>query len=293
MVSVAVTAVAIMPRPHSEPLLGARPGSRQSPAALDGHLEPVSGDFDSSAESSAPSTTGPATAVAAATAVDTPANGNAAAVSSLPAERARRSSINNAEPEQRGETGGCCRCCGRCGCCGCWTRLISGCRKRNFVLVKAIAAIAVHLGIGVLAFVPFIESWGCEDGGSSRCTDSPVIDALYFAVVTLTTVGYGDIVPAQPWAKVFVCGYIVFGLTGIMLLISNAANFLLTKQQVSHCPHRPAPTAEHVSTRGSDNQKTYEGAAEQPRAAATPRRRSHSACGLLAGRQRLLVVRPR
>eukprot|EP01052_Picozoa_sp_SAG31_P021428 SAG31_NODE_1657_length_7619_cov_10.364362_2_plen_460_part_00 len=117
-------------------------------------------------------------------------------------------------------------------CCGCWNNMVGRCRRRKFVLVKAVAALAFHLGIGVVAFAPFAGSWGCaEDDGGSTCTNSPVVDALYFAVVTLTTVGYGDVVPTEPWAKIFVCVYILFGLTGITLLVSNAVEFLLSKQR--------------------------------------------------------------
>jgi hypothetical protein len=125
------------------------------------------------------------------------------------------------------------------------------------VLVKAAVAIVVHLGVGMAgpspppsllslpcvergslgsfhaarsAFLPFTDSWGCPGETGSRCTENPVVDSLYFSVVTLTTVGYGDIVPNQPWAKVFVCVYIIFGLTGVMYALSAAANHLLTKQ---------------------------------------------------------------
>jgi len=41
------------------------------------------------------------------------------------------------------------------------------------------------------------------------------IDALYFSVMTLTTVGYGDLVPKTDAAKIFSMLYILIGL-GIM-----------------------------------------------------------------------------
>ncbi len=42
------------------------------------------------------------------------------------------------------------------------------------------------------------------------------IDCLYFSVVTLTTVGYGDIVPRTTEGKLFTIVYIILGL-GIIL----------------------------------------------------------------------------
>ena len=42
------------------------------------------------------------------------------------------------------------------------------------------------------------------------------VDCLYFSVVTLTTVGYGDIAPTTTQGKIFTIFYIIIGL-GIIL----------------------------------------------------------------------------
>jgi len=42
------------------------------------------------------------------------------------------------------------------------------------------------------------------------------IDCLYFSVVTLTTVGYGDIAPVTNGGKIFTIFYIIMGL-GVIL----------------------------------------------------------------------------
>lgn len=42
------------------------------------------------------------------------------------------------------------------------------------------------------------------------------IDSLYFSVITLTTIGYGDIAPVTDAGKLFTIVYIIFGL-GIIL----------------------------------------------------------------------------
>jgi voltage-gated potassium channel Kch len=39
------------------------------------------------------------------------------------------------------------------------------------------------------------------------------LDALYFSVITLSTVGYGDIGPTTTVSKVFTMVYILFGLS--------------------------------------------------------------------------------
>lgn len=62
------------------------------------------------------------------------------------------------------------------------------------LLVSAIAVVIV----GVL-FYTSVEHW-------------TVLDALYFCVVTLGTVGYGDITPTTDIGKLFTIFYIIVGL---------------------------------------------------------------------------------
>ena len=47
------------------------------------------------------------------------------------------------------------------------------------------------------------------------------LDALYFSVMTLTTVGYGDIHPVTPIGKIFTMGYVLLGIGIISALIVN------------------------------------------------------------------------
>lgn len=46
------------------------------------------------------------------------------------------------------------------------------------------------------------------------------IDALYFAVVTIATVGYGDLVPATDAGKLFTIAYVI---VGVGLFVATAA----------------------------------------------------------------------
>ena len=63
--------------------------------------------------------------------------------------------------------------------------------------------ILVVLALGQILFGTFVytrlEGW------------SPV-DALYFSVVALATVGFGDLVPTTDIGKLFTVGYILFGV---------------------------------------------------------------------------------
>jgi hypothetical protein len=53
------------------------------------------------------------------------------------------------------------------------------------------------------------------------------LDALYFSSVTITTVGYGDILPVSPWAKLLVMSEV---LAGLFLLVISVAIYLGRQQ---------------------------------------------------------------
>ena len=59
-------------------------------------------------------------------------------------------------------------------------------------------------------FFHFVEKWDW-------------LDAMYFCVVTLATVGFGDFHPVTPWGKIFTMVYIVFGvaLLGVFIQIAG------------------------------------------------------------------------
>jgi hypothetical protein len=88
-----------------------------------------------------------------------------------------------------------------------------------------------------------------EPDGSS--TPNTFLPALYFCLVTLTTVGYGDLVPENEGAQVFVCVYIVVSvvLVGFLLdlldtLQSTSAEIEKTLQEedAEDDPDAPDPT---------------------------------------------------
>jgi hypothetical protein len=69
-------------------------------------------------------------------------------------------------------------------------------------LRESLLAILVYLGLGAIAYHSTVQEWS-------------FVDALYFSVVTFTTVGYGDLCPTTGAGKVFT---VLFGLSGISIL---------------------------------------------------------------------------
>ena len=72
---------------------------------------------------------------------------------------------------------------------------------------QALMATTAVVLVGGTLFYMFAEGWS-------------VIDALYFSVITLATIGYGDLTPTTDLAKLFTVFYV---LIGIGLLASTVA----------------------------------------------------------------------
>jgi potassium channel subfamily K, other eukaryote len=73
-----------------------------------------------------------------------------------------------------------------------------------------------------------------------------VLDAIYFSVVTMTSVGYGDLSPNSDTTKLLACAYVFVGMGIITLFISRAADYLVEKQEMLFFK------ALHMNNKGAD-----------------------------------------
>jgi voltage-gated potassium channel len=103
-------------------------------------------------------------------------------------------------------------------------------------LARAVAAVwhdpdtkALPVVAGVLVLTGTIFYWRFEHW--------TIIEALYFSVVTLTTVGYGDFHPTSSGTQIFTIIYILTGLGVLVALLASVAEHYV-KQKSQPNPAR-------------------------------------------------------
>ena len=96
-------------------------------------------------------------------------------------------------------------------------------------LGRALAAVwrdpetrALPVVAGVLVLTGTLFYWRFEDW--------TVVEALYFCVVTLTTVGYGDLSPTTAGTQIFTIIYILTGLGVLVALLASVAQQYLRQK---------------------------------------------------------------
>jgi voltage-gated potassium channel len=75
-------------------------------------------------------------------------------------------------------------------------------------------------------------------------------DGAWWAIVTLATVGYGDIVPTTPWGRVVGSVLIIFGVTFLSFLTAIVTSlFVSTDQDQRRAEERALQEASEAETR--------------------------------------------
>ncbi|GJZ38695.1 two-pore potassium channel 1-like protein [Tanacetum coccineum] len=90
---------------------------------------------------------------------------------------------------------------------------------------KVAILLIIYLGAGTLCFYLLRH----QINGKKT---NDVLDSVYFTVVTMTSVGYGDLFPGSDATILLACLFVFLGMLLIGLVLSKAADLLVEKQEV-------------------------------------------------------------
>ena len=118
-------------------------------------------------------------------------------------------------------------------------RLITSLGKRiQRTTIMKMLVVVLFIGLGLMVTMA-AESKSCEsadalaahaDDSEGECTEAyTVIDAFYFSMVTMSTVGYGDFSPSSTGFRVFTVFYILIGCTVVFVYLSELCATLLER----------------------------------------------------------------
>ncbi|KAK7363268.1 hypothetical protein VNO77_05404 [Canavalia gladiata] len=92
------------------------------------------------------------------------------------------------------------------------------------VVRQAVLLLVLYLALGVVIY------WFNRHDFSSTETH-PIVDALYFCIVTMCTIGYGDITPNSTPTKLFSILFVLVGFGFIDILLSGMVSYVLDLQE--------------------------------------------------------------
>ncbi|XP_060192041.1 two-pore potassium channel 3-like [Lycium barbarum] len=95
---------------------------------------------------------------------------------------------------------------------------------KNSVVGQGVVLLMLYLTLGVVIYSFFKDHF--------KATEThPVVDALYFCIVTMCTIGYGDITPDSTVTKMFSILFVLVGFGFIDILLSGMVSYVLDLQE--------------------------------------------------------------
>jgi voltage-gated potassium channel Kch len=79
--------------------------------------------------------------------------------------------------------------------------------------------------VGATLFYSSVEGWS-------------IIDALYFSVMTMSTIGYGDLVPTTTWSKSFTIIFSILSIGFFAAVIANIVANVLERKKNKIAKHK-------------------------------------------------------
>lgn len=86
------------------------------------------------------------------------------------------------------------------------------------------------------------------------------LDSIYFCVITLSTVGYGDLDPSTPESKIFTMAYIFMGLSVFVALVNTLAKArhdlqVAHREKRHHASTSPDKTADNQAPKSESTEE--------------------------------------
>eukprot|EP00977_Amphora_coffeiformis_P029082 scaffold38594_cov191-Amphora_coffeaeformis.AAC.1 len=90
----------------------------------------------------------------------------------------------------------------------------------EFTLTQCLFAVFFYIGIAIGAFSFVFGNW-------------TLVDSVYFAIVTFTTIGYGDLVPDSYLSRIFTCFFALSGVACLGIALGVIGNNVMEAQEMA------------------------------------------------------------
>lgn len=120
----------------------------------------------------------------------------------------------------------------------------------------AVLLLAFLLGSGAIAF-HYLETYPSDywDEGK-RGLPWTHVDSFYFSAMTLTTIGFGDLVPRTDISKIFTVFYAILGVALVLYVLGVIARWYVDRSQ--QFEEHEIARLRHLLNRGSLHNKDEE-----------------------------------
>ncbi|KAK4399316.1 Two-pore potassium channel 3 [Sesamum angolense] len=95
---------------------------------------------------------------------------------------------------------------------------------KQSIVRQGVILLIIYLSLGVLIYSLNRHNFRAIETNS-------VVDALYFCIVTMCTIGYGDITPDSAAAKLFSIAFVLVGFGFIDILLTGMVTYMLDLQE--------------------------------------------------------------
>jgi len=102
-----------------------------------------------------------------------------------------------------------------------------------------LVAVGFVLGGGTL-FYWRVEGWS-------------LVDSLYFCVITMATIGYGDLAPTSPLSKLFTVGFVILGIGLFATFVGKVVALMVKEREAWR--HRHDPVTNHPPSKGQEGKQ--------------------------------------